>query len=77
MCSTDIWSTVEWGVMHPIFPSIRPDFFGEAHNPIFGDQNAEFSGFLSHIRTVTLDAEQIHLKLPFTSFKIQEVYKEP
>ena len=32
-------------------------FLGEAMNPFFGDQNARFSGILSHISIGIFDAE--------------------
>ena len=40
---------------------------------IFGEQDAGFSAFLSHISIVIFDAEQVDLKLILANFKIKEV----
>ena len=40
--------------------------------PIFGDQDACISEFLSHIRITVFDAQQVSFKLQVPNFKIKE-----
>ena len=73
-CFPLICPTGDLSSLPPLFDQIIP---WEEVYPVFGDQDAGISGFLSHISIVILEAEQVYLKLQVTNFKIKKAITNP